>query len=38
MRPPRLFQAGDGGHVEIESFGYIENRLIAEPDDTARIG
>ena len=37
MRPPRLLQ-GDGGRVEIEGLGYIENRLIAEPDDTARIG
>ena len=38
MRPPRWLQAGDGVRVEIEKLEYVENRLIAEPDDTARIG
>ena len=38
MQPPRFLQAGDVVRVEIEKIGHIENRVIEEPDDTARIG
>jgi len=37
MKPPRLLVAGDVVRVEIEGIGRIENRVIAEPADTARI-
>jgi len=35
MRPPRFLAAGDVVRVEIERIGAIENRVIAEPADTA---
>jgi 2-keto-4-pentenoate hydratase/2-oxohepta-3-ene-1,7-dioic acid hydratase in catechol pathway len=37
MQPPRFLVAGDVVRVEIERIGAIENRVIAEPEDTARI-
>jgi 2-keto-4-pentenoate hydratase/2-oxohepta-3-ene-1,7-dioic acid hydratase in catechol pathway len=37
MKPPRWLVPGDVVRVEIERVGAIENRVIAEPDDTARI-
>ena len=37
MKPPRWLVAGDVVRVEIEGVGVIENRVIAEPPDTARI-
>jgi 2-keto-4-pentenoate hydratase/2-oxohepta-3-ene-1,7-dioic acid hydratase in catechol pathway len=37
MSPPRFLRAGDVVRVEIERLGAIENRVIAEPDDTGRI-
>jgi 2-keto-4-pentenoate hydratase/2-oxohepta-3-ene-1,7-dioic acid hydratase in catechol pathway len=37
MKPPRWLVAGDVVRVEIEGLGAIENRVIAEPADTARI-
>ena len=37
MKPPRLLVAGDVVRIEIEGIGQIENPVIAEPDDTARI-
>ena len=36
MQPPRFLTAGDVVRVEIERLGYIENRVIDEPADTAR--
>ncbi len=38
MKPPKLLVAGDVVRIEIEGIGQIENPVIAEPDDTARIG
>lgn len=38
MKPPRLLQAGDVVKVEIEGIGEIENTIIDEPEETARIG
>lgn len=35
MQPPRFLKAGDVVRVEIEGIGYIENRVITEPSDTA---
>ncbi|MEM9621195.1 MAG: fumarylacetoacetate hydrolase family protein [Pseudomonadota bacterium] len=35
MKPPQSLQAGDSVRVEIEQLGYIENRVIDEPADTA---
>jgi len=37
MKPPRWLVPGDVVKVEIEGVGVIENRVIAEPPDTARI-
>jgi len=37
MKPPAWLVAGDVVRVEIEGIGSIENRVIDEPDDTARI-
>jgi 2-keto-4-pentenoate hydratase/2-oxohepta-3-ene-1,7-dioic acid hydratase in catechol pathway len=36
MKPPRLLKVGDVVRIEIEGIGAIENRVIEEPDDTAR--
>jgi 2-keto-4-pentenoate hydratase/2-oxohepta-3-ene-1,7-dioic acid hydratase in catechol pathway len=35
MKPPRFLGAGDVVRIEIERVGRIENRVVAEPDDTA---
>ena len=35
--PPRFLAAGDVVRVEIERLGVIENRVIAEPDDTVCV-
>jgi 2-keto-4-pentenoate hydratase/2-oxohepta-3-ene-1,7-dioic acid hydratase in catechol pathway len=35
-KPPRLLVAGDVVRVEIEGIGALENRVIDEPDSTAR--
>lgn len=37
MKPPRWLVPGDVVRVEIDGLGAIENRVIAEPDDTASI-
>jgi 2-keto-4-pentenoate hydratase/2-oxohepta-3-ene-1,7-dioic acid hydratase in catechol pathway len=37
MKPPRLLKAGDVVRVEIEGLGALENRVIAEPENTALI-
>jgi 2-keto-4-pentenoate hydratase/2-oxohepta-3-ene-1,7-dioic acid hydratase in catechol pathway len=37
MRPPRFLVAGDVVRIEIERLGRLENPVIAEPADTARI-
>jgi 2-keto-4-pentenoate hydratase/2-oxohepta-3-ene-1,7-dioic acid hydratase in catechol pathway len=37
MKPQRWLVPGDVVRVEVERVGVIENRVIAEPDDTARI-
>jgi 2-keto-4-pentenoate hydratase/2-oxohepta-3-ene-1,7-dioic acid hydratase in catechol pathway len=37
FEPPKWLVAGDVVRVEIEKVGALENRVIAEPDDTARI-
>jgi 2-keto-4-pentenoate hydratase/2-oxohepta-3-ene-1,7-dioic acid hydratase in catechol pathway len=35
MKPPRMLVAGDVVAIEIDRVGRIENRVIAEPSDTA---
>jgi 2-keto-4-pentenoate hydratase/2-oxohepta-3-ene-1,7-dioic acid hydratase in catechol pathway len=37
MKPPRLLEVGDVVRVEIEGLGALENRVIAEPENTALI-
>ncbi len=37
MKPPRLLKAGDVVRVEIEGLGALENRVVPEPESTARI-
>ncbi len=37
MRPPKYLVAGDVVRIEIEGLGRLENPVIAEPEDTARI-
>jgi 2-keto-4-pentenoate hydratase/2-oxohepta-3-ene-1,7-dioic acid hydratase in catechol pathway len=37
MKPPRWLVPGDVVRVEVEGVGVIENRVIAEPADTARL-
>ncbi len=37
MKPPRYLLAGDEVRIEIEGLGRIENPVIEEPEDTARI-
>jgi len=37
MKPPKWLKAGDVVRVEIDRIGFIENRVIEEPADTARI-
>jgi 2-keto-4-pentenoate hydratase/2-oxohepta-3-ene-1,7-dioic acid hydratase in catechol pathway len=37
MKPPKWLKAGDVVRIEIQNIGYIENRVIDEPADTARI-
>ena len=36
-RPPRFLKAEDVVRIEIERIGWIENRVIAEPEETTRI-
>jgi 2-keto-4-pentenoate hydratase/2-oxohepta-3-ene-1,7-dioic acid hydratase in catechol pathway len=38
MKPPKLLVAGDVVKIAIEGIGEIENAVIEEPGDTARIG
>ena len=38
MKPPHLLVAGDVVRIEIEGIGQLENPVIAEPEDSARIG
>ena len=37
MKPPKWLKAGDVVRVEIDRIGFIENRVIEEPAETARI-
>ena len=37
MKPPALLAAGDVVRIAIEGIGEIENPVIDEPSDTARI-
>jgi 2-keto-4-pentenoate hydratase/2-oxohepta-3-ene-1,7-dioic acid hydratase in catechol pathway len=37
MKPPKLLVAGDVVRIEIEGIGQIENPVIDEPADTARV-
>ena len=37
MKPPSLLKAGDVVRIEIEGIGEIENPMIDEPADTAKI-
>jgi 2-keto-4-pentenoate hydratase/2-oxohepta-3-ene-1,7-dioic acid hydratase in catechol pathway len=37
LKPPRWLVPGDVVRVEIDGVGAIENRVVAEPDDTACI-
>jgi 2-keto-4-pentenoate hydratase/2-oxohepta-3-ene-1,7-dioic acid hydratase in catechol pathway len=36
MSPPCFLTAGDVVRIEIERVGTIENRVVPEPQDTAR--
>lgn len=36
--PPKFLQVGDVVRIEIERIGAIENRVVAEPESTTRIG
>lgn len=38
MKPPKLLQVGDVVRVAIDGVGEIENEVVPEPADTARIG
>jgi 2-keto-4-pentenoate hydratase/2-oxohepta-3-ene-1,7-dioic acid hydratase in catechol pathway len=38
MKPPRLLKVGDVVRIAIDGIGEIENAVIEEPADTARIG
>ena len=35
--PPKYLQVGDVVRIEIERIGAIENRVVMEPESTARI-
>ena len=37
FNPKRYLKPGDVVRVEIDGLGHIENRVVAEPDDTAFI-
>ncbi len=37
-KPPQLLKEGDVVRVEIEGLGWLENPVIAEPEDTAFVG
>jgi len=37
MKPPKWLKAGDTVRIEIERIGFIENRVIEEPAETARL-
>jgi len=36
MKPPRFLAAGDVVRIEVERIGHIENRVVPEPENTAR--
>ena len=36
-KPPEFLKVGDVVRIEIEGIGWIENRVIAEPEETTRI-
>jgi 2-keto-4-pentenoate hydratase/2-oxohepta-3-ene-1,7-dioic acid hydratase in catechol pathway len=38
MKPPNMLKVGDVVRIAIDGIGEIENRVIAEPAETARIG
>jgi len=38
MRPPKLLKVGDVVRIAIDGIGEIENAVVDEPADTARIG
>ena len=38
MKPPQLLKVGDVVKIAIDGLGELENRVIEEPADTARIG
>ena len=35
--PKRFLKSGDVVKIEIAKLGFIENRVVAEPEDTDRI-
>jgi 2-keto-4-pentenoate hydratase/2-oxohepta-3-ene-1,7-dioic acid hydratase in catechol pathway len=37
MKPPRYLSVGDVCRVEIEGIGYIENRVVAEPEPSKEL-
>ena len=37
MKPPKWLKAGDVVKIAIDKIGEIENRVIAEPENTPRI-
>jgi 2-keto-4-pentenoate hydratase/2-oxohepta-3-ene-1,7-dioic acid hydratase in catechol pathway len=37
MQPPQFLKAGDRVRIEIDTLGVLENHVIDEPSDTARI-
>jgi 2-keto-4-pentenoate hydratase/2-oxohepta-3-ene-1,7-dioic acid hydratase in catechol pathway len=37
MNPRQFLRAGDVVRIEIEGIGHIQNQVIDEPPDTARI-
>jgi len=37
MKPPKWLKSGDTVRIEVERIGFIENRVVEEPTETARI-
>jgi 2-keto-4-pentenoate hydratase/2-oxohepta-3-ene-1,7-dioic acid hydratase in catechol pathway len=37
MKPPKWLKVGDSVRIEVERIGYIENRVVEEPAETARM-
>lgn len=37
MKPPRMLSIGDVVRIEIENLGFIENEIVAEPEETGRF-